>query len=68
VFGELQALLTSVTDANRCFLGSEEQIVVSSVMRAFPDDLVSLLQARRRPLRPIELPLHLEVGDDGRIS
>jgi NADH-quinone oxidoreductase subunit F len=68
VFGELQALLTSVTDANRCFLGSEEQIVVSSVMRAFPDDLVSLLQARRRPLRPIELPLHLEVADDGRVS
>ena len=27
VFGELQALLTSVTDANRCFLGSEEQII-----------------------------------------
>jgi NADH:ubiquinone oxidoreductase subunit F (NADH-binding) len=68
VFGELQALLTSVTDANRCFLGSEEQIVVSSVMRAFPDDLVSLLQPRRRPLRPIELPLHLDVGDDGRVS
>ena len=68
VFGELHALLASVTDANRCFLGSEEQIVVSSVMRAFPDDLVSLLQARRRPLRPIELPLHLDVGDDGRVS
>jgi NADH-quinone oxidoreductase subunit F len=36
VFGALHALLASVTNANRCYLGTEEQVVVSSVLREFP--------------------------------
>ena len=46
VLGALEALLASVTNANRCFLGAEEQIVVSSVLRAFPGDVASLLEGR----------------------
>jgi NADH:ubiquinone oxidoreductase subunit F (NADH-binding) len=33
---EINARLRTVTDANRCYLGTEEQNVVSSVLRAFP--------------------------------
>ncbi len=44
VLGELNSLLRTVTDANRCFLGTEEQNVVSSIMRTFPDDVAALLE------------------------
>src|SRR6185295_720167 len=40
VMGKVEARLRSVTDANRCFLGSEEQAVVSSILRSFPADIV----------------------------
>lgn len=65
VLGAVQALLTSVTDANRCYLGTEEQTVVSSVLRSFPDDIVALLEHPGMPLRPIEIPIRADILDDG---
>ena len=38
------ARLQTVTDGARCYLAEEEQIVVSSVLRAFPDDFVAHLE------------------------
>jgi NADH:ubiquinone oxidoreductase subunit F (NADH-binding) len=32
------ARLREVTDANRCYLGTEEQLLVSSILRAFPEE------------------------------
>ena len=46
VLGEIATRLRSVTDANRCFLGTEEQLVVSSILRLFPEDIAELLEGR----------------------
>ena len=37
------ARLRTVTDANRCYLGTEEQLLVSSVLETFPDDFADHL-------------------------
>jgi NADH-quinone oxidoreductase subunit F len=46
-----------VTDANRCYLGTQERLVVGSLLAAFPDELESHLTegACPRP-RPVPLP------------
>ena len=36
--------LRNVTDQNRCFLGEQEQRVVSSLLRTFPEDFVAQLE------------------------
>jgi hypothetical protein len=33
-----------VTDANRCFLGTEEQRVIRSILRAFPEEFAAHLE------------------------
>ena len=65
VLGAMQAQLAGVTNANRCFLGSEEQILVSSVLRAFPEDIAALLEGRVRRLSPIDVPIIKDITDDG---
>jgi NADH:ubiquinone oxidoreductase subunit F (NADH-binding) len=40
------ARLATVTDGARCFLAQEEQQVVSSILRAFPDEFVQHLEYR----------------------
>ncbi len=37
------ARLGNVTDANRCYLGTQEQRVVSSILRAFPEEFAAHL-------------------------
>lgn len=56
--------LERVTDGNRCYLAVEEQIVVGSVLRAFPEEFVDHIEQRRCPQatrRPI--PKLLELGN-----
>jgi len=65
VLGTLESLLGSVTNANRCFLGTEEQIVVSSVLRSFPEDVARLLEGRDRTRRRIQVPIITDIGDHG---
>ena len=43
------ARLLTVTDANRCFLGAQEQRVISSLLRAFPEDFVAHLEGASPP-------------------
>ncbi len=38
------ARLETVTDANRCYLGTQEQKVIASFLRAFPEDFVGHLE------------------------
>ena len=46
-----------VTDGNRCYLANEEQLVVASLLQAFPDEFVAHVAQRGCPLpRPLELP------------
>lgn len=41
--------LPRVTDASRCYLASEERIVVSSILRAFPEEFADHIEHRRCP-------------------
>jgi NADH-quinone oxidoreductase subunit F len=63
----ISALLRSVTDANRCYLGTEEQQVVASIMRAFPEDFAAHLEGRARSPRPVTIPLIEDLLDDGTV-
>jgi NADH-quinone oxidoreductase subunit F len=50
----ISARLRTVTDANRCFLGEQEQRVVSSILRHFTDDLaLDLSGVATEPVAPI---------------
>jgi NADH-quinone oxidoreductase subunit F len=63
----LGSSLRSVTDANRCFLGTEEQQVVASVLREFPDDVDALMQGRVAGVRLVHVPIIKELDDDGTV-
>jgi NADH-quinone oxidoreductase subunit F len=51
-----QGWLARVTDGNRCYLAVQEQLVVSSILRAFPEEFVHHIgrqacpQVRARPM------------------
>jgi NADH:ubiquinone oxidoreductase subunit F (NADH-binding) len=47
--------LRVVSDGNRCYLPVEEQHIVASVLRAFPEDVANHIEQGRCP-RPRELP------------
>ncbi len=58
------ARLRSVTDQTRCFLAAEEQILVSSLLRAFPEEFALHLEGRCSVAeRPILVPKLVEVAD-----
>jgi hypothetical protein len=59
----VNARLHTVTDANRCYLGTEEQNVVSSILRAFPDAFAARLEGTAGPLRPVAVPLVKDIVD-----
>jgi NADH:ubiquinone oxidoreductase subunit F (NADH-binding) len=67
VLGEIANRLRSVTDANRCFLGTEEQLVVSSIMRQFPEDVADLLEGRLST-RSVRVPLIRDIAADGSVE
>jgi NADH-quinone oxidoreductase subunit F len=48
--------LQHVTDGNRCYLAVEEQVMVSSVLRAFPEEFAEHVEAGRCP-HPRRLPI-----------
>jgi NADH-quinone oxidoreductase subunit F len=68
VLGRLATRLRSVTDANRCFLGTEEQLVVSSILREFPDDIAAFLEGRETSRRTVQIPLIKDLSADGAIE
>jgi NADH:ubiquinone oxidoreductase subunit F (NADH-binding) len=68
VLGALATRLRSVTDANRCFLGTEEQLVVSSILRQFPEDIAELLEGRSSSMRQIQVPLIKDIAADGTVE
>ena len=57
--GDLDAItgwLGHVTDGSRCFLAAEEQIVITSILRAFPEEFSEHIELGRCP-RPRRLPI-----------
>jgi NADH:ubiquinone oxidoreductase subunit F (NADH-binding) len=54
---EIGSWLAKVTDGNRCYLAVEEQAVVQSILRAFPDEIVEHMELDHCPRpRPLVLP------------
>ena len=47
--GAIHGWLERLTDGNRCFLAVEEQRLVSSVLRAFPDEFAEHIEQQRCP-------------------
>jgi NADH-quinone oxidoreductase subunit F len=64
----IAASLRKVTDANRCYIGAEEQNVVSSILRAYPDDIVERIETRVASPSRVLVPLIKDIDDDGHIT
>jgi NADH:ubiquinone oxidoreductase subunit F (NADH-binding) len=57
------ARLRQVTDANRCYLGTEEQLVVSSLLAAFPEEFAAHLEGDcPNPRSDLVVPKIVELG------
>ena len=58
--------LERVTDGNRCYLAVEERLVVSSILRAFPDEFAEHIEQHGCP-RPARRPIPklLDLADGG---
>ncbi len=54
--------LRDVTNQNRCFVGEEEQRVIASLLRKFPDDFTSELEGAL-PLSELTIPKILDIRD-----
>jgi len=59
----IQHALTTVADGNRCFLAVEEQQVVSSLLREFPEDVVAHEEGRCRLRHDLTLPKLVDFVD-----
>ena len=59
------ARLRSVTDQVRCYLATEEQIVISSMLQRFPEEFALHLEGRcsKEQARPIEAPKIVDIAD-----
>jgi len=68
ILGHLARRLRNVTDANRCYLGTEEQVVVSSILREFPEDIADLLEGRPTSARATRVPLIADIAADGAVE
>ena len=62
-FSLINARLRTVTDGNRCYLPVEEQQLVSSLLRAFPEDFVGPLEGRPVRLRGLRIPKLVDLVD-----
>jgi NADH-quinone oxidoreductase subunit F len=59
---EVGAWLNKVTDANRCFLGTEERLAIGSILGAFPDEVVEHIETGGCPRpRPLPFPKLVEL-------
>ena len=60
--------LGEVTDGARCYLATEEQVVVSSILRCYPEEFADHLETGRCPSpRRITLPKIVDL-EDGRVT
>jgi NADH:ubiquinone oxidoreductase subunit F (NADH-binding) len=62
--GQMGGWLERVTDGNRCYLPIEERELVSSLLRAFPDEFTEHIETGRCPLpREIVVPKLVDIVD-----
>jgi NADH-quinone oxidoreductase subunit F len=64
--GDVEAIgarLLTVTDAARCHLAAQEQELVSSILRRFPEDVVAALDGGGIPARGLDVPKLVELDE-----
>ena len=64
--GDVEAIgarLLTVTDANRCHLAVQEQELISSILRRFPEDVVAALEGGGIPARGLDVPKLVELDE-----
>jgi NADH-quinone oxidoreductase subunit F len=66
--GLMQRALTTVTDANRCYLGAEEQRVVGSLLDAFTDDFETHLVGACPLRHDVLVPKIVDFDETGRFA
>jgi len=66
--GQMNAALRTVTDSNRCYLGTEEQIVISSLLREFPEDFAASIEGTAPYAEEVPVPLIKELHSDGTVA
>ncbi len=66
--GAIAASLRTVTDANRCYLGTEELNVVSSMLRAFPEAFAQRIEGVTGSSGAVLIPLVVDIADDGTVT
>ncbi|HEX6311020.1 MAG TPA: NADH-ubiquinone oxidoreductase-F iron-sulfur binding region domain-containing protein [Acidimicrobiia bacterium] len=59
----ISARLDTVTDANRCFLGAQEQRVIGSLLGAFPEEFVAHLEGRVAEPAAVPIPKIVDLRD-----
>lgn len=64
----IETLLGSVTDSNRCYLGTEVQHVVSSVLREFPGDFTAHLEGNPPRARDVLVPKIVDISPEGIVA
>jgi NADH-quinone oxidoreductase subunit F len=60
--GSIGERLLGITDQNRCFVGEEEQRVIASMLRTFPEDFTAELEGAP-PVQPVSVPKILDIRD-----
>lgn len=58
--------LLGITDQNRCFVGEEEQRVIASLLRTFPEDFAAELEGAPA-VEPLSVPKILDIRDGSAI-
>lgn len=58
--------LQTCTDGNRCYLPVEERLVITSLLRAFPDEVATALAGKPVARRGLAIPKIVDL-DDGRV-
>jgi NADH:ubiquinone oxidoreductase subunit F (NADH-binding) len=61
--GEIARWLEHVTDGSRCYLATEEQVVVSSILRAFPEEFAEHIESGNCPHPRRPMPKLLDLAD-----
>jgi NADH:ubiquinone oxidoreductase subunit F (NADH-binding) len=65
---ELAGQLEKVTDANRCYLGTQERVVVSSILQRFPEEVAEHLAGPCPRPRKLELAPLVDLTADGAVT
>ena len=61
---QMAGWLSKVTDGSRCYLAVQEQVVVESILRAFPEEFDAHLDGDACPRpRPLDFPKIVDLAD-----